>query len=269
VSDREALPDEEPGLPNFEDLIQRAQVHQARSSGVGGASADNTGLAPSGTGEGEAASAGVANDARASAARSPMSDAGEAARGDGGDAVAMGAEAARSSSGAVAGPAKPLSPTRALAVYLTQLRQLLTEATESRRAWVRQIGIMMQDARTRPLAMVSPAAGKIGSEQLSRFGELRERLSKLEPPPGCGDLQALFNGWLDRHTEVCQILVDFGRTGDLAKLRTSQSLLAEGRSDLQRFQAEYTRRVTALKKQVDAAKKRRKAKWPFGRPKAT
>jgi hypothetical protein len=233
VSEREALPDDEPGLPNFDELIKRAQAHQARSGAPGAAEPTELARPP-------------AEPARAAAAAAPSAPA----------AVSP-----------VDGPAKPLSPTRALAQYLTQVRVLLTEATESRRAWVRQIGIMMQDARTRPLAMVSPAAGKIGSEQMSRFGELRERLAKLEPPAGCGDLQSLFNGWLDRHTEVCQLLVDFGRTGDLAKLRTSQSLLAEGRSDLQRFQAEYTRRVTALKKQVDAAKKRRKTKWPFGRPK--
>jgi hypothetical protein len=240
VSEREGLPDDEPGLPNLEVLIKQAQAHQSRNAPPAAGEAAPPEPAPATADDPHRADAAAATTAAAPAA------------------VARPPE----------GPPKPLSPTRAMALYLTQIRSLLAEASESRRAWVRQIGIMMQDARTRPLAMVSPAAGKIGSEQMSRFGELRERLAKLEPPPGCGDLHALFNGWLDRHTEVCQILVDFGRSGDLAKLRTSQSLLAEGRSELQRFQAEYTRRVTALKKQVDAAKKRRRTKWPFGRPKA-
>ena len=262
MSDRGGLPDDEPVVADFEEVIKRARGQQSGAAGAddGSAAAEAGVGAPSGGAVGVDGAA-PATRAVADGAAGGIGGAVSAAR----VAATGGAEAGGAA--ASAGPARPVSPARAMAIYLTALRGLLNEATESRRAWVRQIGIMMQDARTRPMAMVSPMAGKIGSEQMSRFGELRERVQKLEPPPGCTDLQALLHGWLDRHMEVCQLLVDFGRNGDLGKLKASQGLLAEGRLDLQRFQAEYTKRVTALKRQVEATKKKRKAKWPFGRPK--
>lgn len=160
----------------------------------------------------------------------------------------------------------PISPTRALANYLTHLRQVLNEATDSRRAWVRQIGIMMQDARTRPLAMVTPTAVKIGTEQLDAFNELRAKLNALDPPPGCGDLQALLHTWIDRHAAICRVLIDFGNTGELPRLKATQGLLAEGRADMQRFQAQYVLKVAQLKQRIEAVRHRRKSRWPFGRP---
>jgi hypothetical protein len=230
VSERELIPEDEPGFPDVAEVIAPAP---------------------------------------ASAAAEPVAESPPGAAPAATPAEALPAPPPPPPEPAAVGPARPLSPTRAVALYLTQLRQLLAEATESRRAWVRQIGIMMQDARTRPMAMVSPTAGKIGAEQLTRFGEMRERLGKLEPPPSCDELQTLLHVWIERHMEVCQILVEFGRTGDLARLRASQGLLAEGRADLQRFQAEYTRRVAALRHKVDAAKKRRRPKWPFGGSRAS
>ncbi|TAK21926.1 MAG: hypothetical protein EPO26_13175 [Chloroflexota bacterium] len=158
-----------------------------------------------------------------------------------------------------------LSPARQLANYLTGLRAIVTEATDSRRIWVRQIGILIQDVRNRPVAMVKPQADQIGTEQLAAFQEIRDKLEKLKPPPNCEDCQSLFNIWLDKHVAVCRVLIEFGISGDLNKLKAVQGLMSEGRADLERFQVEYVRLVTALRQRVDASRKKRAAKWPFNK----
>lgn len=183
--------------------------------------------------------------------------------------VRDGAHAPTTDDVAPSAPERPLSPTRILANYLTALRLVVNEATESRRAWIRQIGTLMQDTRTRPLGMVTPQAGRIGSEQQKAFQEIRGRLDALQPPSTAVDLHTLLHTWLDKHITVCQVLVEFGANGEIGKLRTAQGLLAEGRVDLERFQAEYARQVQLLKRQVESVRRnRRKVRWPFGRPRA-
>jgi len=57
-----------------------------------------------------------------------------------------------------------LNAVRLRAAYLTSLRNVVNAGTDSRRAWVRQVGIFMQDALNRPMGMVTPQAAKIGQD---------------------------------------------------------------------------------------------------------
>jgi hypothetical protein len=166
-----------------------------------------------------------------------------------------------------ANPPAP-SPARAIAQYLSAVRGQMNEASESRKLWVRQIGTVMQDARTKPSEMVAPTAGEIGSTQRALFQQVRDRVVELSPPTECLTCHDVVLNWLDKQLAACDVMVEVGQTGDVSKLRATQGLLAEGRLDTQRFNAEYTSLVSALKARVQRTATRRpaarKGLWPFG-----
>ena len=166
-------------------------------------------------------------------------------------------------------PSRGPSPARAIAQYLSAVRALVGEASESRRLWVRQIGTLMADARTKPPEMVAPSAGEVGGAQRATFEGVRTRLAELTPPTECLSCHDTVLGWLDKQIAACDVMVEVGQTGDVSRLRSTQGLLAEGRLDTQRFNAEYTTLVTALKARVQRTATRRPAArkgglWPFG-----
>lgn len=160
------------------------------------------------------------------------------------------------------------SPARAIAQYLTAIRALMSEASESRKLWVRQIGTLLQDTRTKPPEMVAPNAGEVGSTQRAFFASVRGRVTELTPPTECLTIQDVVLTWLDKQMAACDVMVEVGQTGDVLRLRSTQGLLAEGRLDTQRFNAEYTALVSALKARVQRTATRRpgarKGLWPFG-----
>ncbi|MBM4419161.1 MAG: hypothetical protein FJ033_12760 [Chloroflexi bacterium] len=89
----------------------------------------------------------------------------------GGDAITLSAtpKASPTEPPAVAPRPRPISDpalnaVRLRAAYLTSLRNVVNAGTDSRRAWVRQVGIFMQDALNRPMGMVTPQAAKIGQD---------------------------------------------------------------------------------------------------------
>jgi hypothetical protein len=161
------------------------------------------------------------------------------------------------------------SPARAIAQYLSAIRALMNEASESRKLWVRQIGTLLQDTRTKPPEMVAPNAGQVGAEQRAVFESVRGRAAELTPPTECVTIHDVVLAWLDKQLAACDVMVEVGQTGDVSRLRSTQGLLAEGRLDTQRFNAEYTTLVTALKARVQRTATRRPAArkgglWPFG-----
>jgi hypothetical protein len=164
-------------------------------------------------------------------------------------------------------PSRGPSPARAIAQYLSAIRALVNEASESRRLWVRQIGTLIADARAKPAEMVAPTSGQIGGEQRQAFEQLRARAVDLSPPHECLSCHDTVLGWLDKQIAACDIMVEVEQSGDVARLRLTQVLLAEGRLDTQRFNAEYTALVTALRARVQRTATRRPGRrglWPFG-----
>lgn len=165
-------------------------------------------------------------------------------------------------------PSAGPSPARAIAQYLSGVRALVNEASQSRKLWVRQIGTLLQDARTKPPEMVAPPASEIGAAQRDAFARLRARATELSPPPECGICHKLAIAWLDKQIAACEAMVEFGQTRNVARLRATQDLLSEGRVDTQRFNAEYTSLVAALRARVQRSHTRRPTArhgvWPFG-----
>src|SRR5581483_3415246 len=119
--------------------------------------------------------------------------------------------------------AAPLPATpRNVAAYLRAVRELMTEATTLRRSWIRQVGVLILDARAKPPEMVAPGAAHCGAEQRELFAGIQLRLSEMSVPRGCDVCQESFVAWLDKQVGACDLLVEIGRTSDLLTLKTVQ-----------------------------------------------
>src|SRR5258708_1632297 len=116
--------------------------------------------------------------------------------------------------------------SKVLAAYLTAIRALMEEATTIRRSWIRQVGVLILDARTKPPEMVAPLVARVGTENREIFAGFRTRLDAIGTPPGCEGCHEAFAAWLDKQTAACAAMTGIGATGDLAQLRAVQRLLA-------------------------------------------
>lgn len=159
-------------------------------------------------------------------------------------------------------PAPVPSTPRNVSTYLQQVRELMSEASVLRRSWIRQVGVLILDARAKPPEMVAPGAAYCGSQQRELFTGIRVRLSQVAVPLGCESCQEAFVAWLEKQLQACGLLEEIGRTGDVTTLRTVQRVLADGRADTAAFTTAYTTLVNGLKQQVEA---RKKQKSLFGR----
>jgi len=154
--------------------------------------------------------------------------------------------------------AAPLPATpRNVAAYLRAVRELMTEATTLRRSWIRQVGVLILDARAKPPEMVAPGAAHCGTEQRELFTGIRVRLGEIPVPRGCDVCHEAFVAWLEKQVGACDLLIEIGRTGELTTLKTVQRVLADSRTDTAAFNAAYTALVEGLKQQVNARKKTR------------
>lgn len=166
---------------------------------------------------------------------------------------------------------RPRSTPRAVVVYLKGVRGLVARANDSRQRWIRQLGMLLRAGD----ADAALEAGKIGLEQGAEFRKLRYDLAQLAPPAACDSCQVSLTSWLDKHIAACEIMVEVGHNGELARLRSTQGLLAEARIDLQRFNSDCDTLVAALRRRVENSKLRKagakkvSSRWPFGhQPKA-
>jgi hypothetical protein len=145
------------------------------------------------------------------------------------------------------------SSAREVASYLVALRPILSSATEARRTWVKRIGVLMEDARKGNAAQVTRSAGSIGHDTAGVFRSGRARLEQMKPPRTCADCHRSLALWLDKLVKACELLIEVGRTGNLARIRETQELLAESRAHAHQFNAEYARLVGDLRQRVAAA----------------
>lgn len=168
----------------------------------------------------------------------------------------------------------PAAQARLLARYLLRVRRLLRETMASRRSWLRQIGILIQDARFKPAGMVAPIVARVGHEQAAIFMAMRDRLSALRMPFECLTLHATTLGWFDKQVVACDVLVRIGTAGDLSRLREAQHALADGREDSERMEIELKRMVSVLRNRIAEQRAYRQTKkvirqsrirWPFRR----
>jgi hypothetical protein len=162
---------------------------------------------------------------------------------------------------------RPGGSARAIATYLVSVRPLLQEVTDSRRAFIRHIGLLMEEARQASRAVVVQAAGRIGRDEGAGFRSLLAQIDGIAPPAGCEPCHSALVRWVELHLAACSVMVDVGTSGDLARLRETQQLLGNARLEAQRFNGEYGRLVTEVRQRVRAAtaadKRRRHAPLRF------
>lgn len=74
---------------------------------------------------------------------------------------------------------------QAVARYLVGLRLILADASGERNRWVRQLGVLIDQARTGNVVLVARGAGNLGREYGQLFREIKARIELLRPTPEC------------------------------------------------------------------------------------
>ena len=149
-----------------------------------------------------------------------------------------------------------LSQARAVAAYLVGLRPILASATQTRQAWVKRIGLLMADTSRGNPQLITQQAGQIGRDHGAAFRDAQRALDRLKPPPECSACHGALVAWIEKLVRSCDVLSEIGRTGELRRMRETQTLLAEGRRYAQAFNEEYARLCQVLREHVSAVKAR-------------
>jgi hypothetical protein len=148
----------------------------------------------------------------------------------------------------------------AVAKYLVSLKPLVASAIETRRLFVRELGQLVESARSGNTASVAQGAGRLGRERADGFRESHASLGRLRPPDTCAPCHEAVVRWVELHVEVCGVLIEVGGSGDLGKLSLAQDSMAEGRRAAQRFNAAYESVVRDLKGRVAVARREQAAR---------
>jgi hypothetical protein len=150
----------------------------------------------------------------------------------------------------------PTTP-RAAAVYLLALRPLLATISGGRRALVRSIKELVEDAR-RDGPFFKHRALAIGNGRLAFFGEARRQFDAIAPPPSCRDVHRTLGRYLDRLMAASNVMVTVGVTGQLADVRRAQQLLDEAAEFAHQFNEEHERLLELLRALLHDARYRRR-----------
>lgn len=157
--------------------------------------------------------------------------------------------------GAGAGGGGSGSSPQAVARYLVGLRPLLVDACEERGEWVRELGRLIEQARSGNALRVSRGAGELGRSFGDRFRLVRSKMDLLRPPPECDLCHASVRAWAEALHRSCAALAEVGRTGHLGGLREAQERLADARVQARRFNDEYARLSNDLRRRVAVARR--------------
>jgi hypothetical protein len=142
---------------------------------------------------------------------------------------------------------------RAVALYLRSIRPIVGAVALSRQSWVRDMGVLLEDARHGSPSSVARSAGRIGANQRVVFRDARRQVEGLPVPPACVAVRSAFLSWLEKQDEACAIMIESGQTGDVRRLREVHGVLAEARAHAHNFNEEYARLVADVRYAVDNA----------------
>jgi hypothetical protein len=170
-------------------------------------------------------------------------------RGDGGGRPASARSRANDDFGYAASP-------REVARFLIGLKPIVARAIEVRQSWIKELGILFEDARAGNAAQVTSRAGRLGREHVGAFRDTRGMAERQKPPDGCQEIHRALMQWLDGLVKASEALIEVGATGHMAGLQVAQRHVTEARYSARRFNGEYTRLVTELRVAVRAARRR-------------
>ncbi|HZR00662.1 MAG TPA: hypothetical protein VFC93_17820 [Chloroflexota bacterium] len=151
-------------------------------------------------------------------------------------------------------------------MYLKGLRLILDEAIEVRKGLVRQLGMLLEESRSAQRGTIVAALGRTGLHQGASLRALRNRLERLPVSEQARTCQRSVEHWLNEMVRACDVMVDVGRNGDLARLKETQEHLAASREDARRFNAEYDRLLSELRQRAERIGKAQKAARTGKRP---
>jgi hypothetical protein len=153
-------------------------------------------------------------------------------------------------------PPDPNSP-RAAAGYLLALRPMLGTISGGRRALVRSLRDLAEDAR-RGGPLLLERARTIGNERLAFFAEARRQFEATAPPPPGRAIHAALAQWFDRMMAACNGVITFGITGQISDLRRAQRYLEEAADFAHTFNEEHRRLVALMRGLVEDRRFRRR-----------
>jgi hypothetical protein len=144
---------------------------------------------------------------------------------------------------------------REVARFLIGLKPIVARAIEVRQSWIKELGVLFEDARAGNAAQVTSRAGRLGREHVGAFRETRGLAERQKPPDTCQDIHRALMQWLDGLVKASEALVEVGSSGQMAGLQVAQRHVTEARHSARRFNGEYTRLVTELRVAVRAARR--------------
>lgn len=144
---------------------------------------------------------------------------------------------------------------KAIAEYLISLRPQVARAIEARQLWIKELGLLFEEARQGNAAQVTTRAGRLGREHLGSFRDIRGSVERLRPPADCEGAQKSVIAWIDGLVKACEALVEVGNSSSLTGLQVAQRHVTDARHAARRFNSEYSRLVTELRVAVRAARR--------------
>jgi hypothetical protein len=147
------------------------------------------------------------------------------------------------------------STPRDVARFLVALKPIVARAVEVRQSWVRELGLLFEEARQGNEVQVVGRAGRLGRDHLVALREVRWAAESERPPEGCQDIHRSLMTWLDGLVRACEALIEVGTSGQIAGVNAVQRHVADARYAAKRFNGEYTRLVTELRVAVRSARR--------------
>ena len=154
------------------------------------------------------------------------------------------------------------SGLRTLVLYLKGVRGVVGEANGLHRAWIRQVGLLIERARTAAPDAIATDAATIAADGRRMFDDVRGKLAALDVPDAANACHTALTAWLDTHVAACDALAQVGQGGDVGELRVVQGLIAEARSDYADFNRDFALLVAAAKERLAAVRAKRGARQP-------
>ena len=148
-----------------------------------------------------------------------------------------------------------MASPKEIAKFLVSLKPLVQRAIEVRASWIRELGVLFEEARQGNEAHVTSRAGRLGRDHVTLFRDVRSAVERFRPPEGCQEIHRSVVAWTDSLVKACEALIEVGNTSQLAGMQIAQRNVTEARHAARRFNSEYTRLLTELRVAVRSARR--------------
>ena len=152
--------------------------------------------------------------------------------------------------------AQEYASPREIANYLLALKPLVARAIEVRQSWIKELGLLFNEAQAGNASTVTQRAGRLGRDHVGSFRDVRTTVERGKPPAGCEDIRESVLRWMDGLVKACEALVEVGNSGSMAGMQVAQRHVTDARQAARVFNNEYNRLVTELRVAMRGARRR-------------